>query len=105
MDAVCNKESDCQDGADEYEAFCEAWECATYSRKCADGLECVRNDNLCDGMNTWKNKWPECNDESDEDDEFCEEYCDLVERWKCAETSLCILKTEVFNQRIPPLDI
>ncbi len=50
MDAVCNLENDCTDGADEYQAFCEALECAPYSRKCADGLECVKNEHFCDGI-------------------------------------------------------
>ncbi len=94
-DAVCNKEYNCPDGADENETFCEDYECPVNARKCADGLECVKDENLCDGVNTWKNKWPECNDESDENDEFCAEYCHKVNRWKCAETSLCIKTTEV----------
>ena len=40
------------------------YECRTGERKCADGLECVSDDNICNG-------YTDCEDKSDEDVEMC----------------------------------
>ncbi len=57
----------CRDKSDEDPTMCTQWNCTDGHRKCEDGLQCIHEGSVCDGVDN-------CNDKSDEDHAMCLEY-------------------------------
>ncbi len=72
---------------EENEEFCQAYSCPEGMWKCADGVQCITEVNVCDGISR-NNR--DCKDGSDESPELCTRYQCSKDQIKCGDLLTCI---------------
>ena len=91
---------DCSDDSDEG-AHCHDWNCDPDYFKCADGLQCIHKDFVCDGINfqtifeSMISFGHGCKDKSDEHNSLCP--CP-EDGWPCDDGDGCVNITEVCDE-------